>query len=205
MYQRSFGDSYSIFISNDGMNYYLPIFSPARLYSLNLNNTDTNWYFFYEYFPTSFGLFMDNFSSVHELDNNNILVVGWHGSYKININTGIGESISGLYNYNNPYHKIEESTFLKSNRPQLPMCGVPPPGVDCTNYHPLQLFIQNHLTGTETLIYQRDRSGSLAKGRYIGEKFYSIPIIPILNNYWLLGLLLCIIILIAYKNRPLTQ
>jgi hypothetical protein len=203
-YQKYFANNPTLFVSNDGEKYYIPIFSVAKLFSLNFNNEDINWSFFYNIMPVAIGFLTDHFSNVYELPNDKLLVVGWFASYELDARTGIGVKTSDLRNFYQPYNKIEDKIFLKSNSPEIPQCADPiPPGDDCTNYLPLELSIQNHQTGEETVIYRRERSGSLAKGRYIGPKFYIIPKIPVLHQPLAFTLLLLMILLFAYKSKRL--
>ncbi len=201
-YIRPIGNTYSYFIDEDGLRFYYPYFGAGRLYSLNSNNTNTNWYFFYVYLPGPIGGFNDIFANVFPSQNNTILAVGWHGTYEIDRDTGVGNRISALYNYNNPYQRISRNIFLKSSAPQLPFCSPPaPPVVDCENFYPLRLTIQNHDTNQEHVIFEIDRAGTRASGRYIGEKLYTVPVIPILNTKFLVFLLSFLILVFTYKTH----
>ncbi len=197
---RLVGDTYSYFIDNDGLRFYYPYFGFGRLYSYNYNDFVENWYFSYVYAPGPLGGLNDTFANVFPLQNNKILAVGWHGAYEVDKDTGVGVRISGRGNYNNPYQRITEYTFLKASRPELPFCGVTPPGLDCNNYFPLQVFIQNHQTSQEVMVYEQDRAGTYAQGRYVGEKLYSVPVIPLLSTPLLLVLIMLLLVF-AYKTR----
>lgn len=201
VFSRNIGNDYSYFIDEDGLRLYYPHFGSGRLYSLNLNNTITNWYYSYVYSPGPLGGLNDSFANVFPSQNNNILAIGWHGTYEIDRDTGIGQKISGLGNPFEPYQRLTDYTFLKANRPQLPFCGIRPPGVDCDNYYPLKLVLQNHQTSQQVVIFEKERAGTNARGRYIGEKLYSVPIIPLLNVKSLLIVFMLLLLGLTYKTR----
>ncbi len=201
IFSRNIGNDYSYFIDEDGLRFYYPYFGAGRLYSLNLNNTNTNWYFYYVYSSGPLGGFNDIFANVFPSQNNTVLAVGWHGTYEINRDTGIGQKISGLGNYNEPYQYIEGKTFLKSSNPYIPPCPPIAPGFGCNTYDSLKLTLQNHQTNQQTVIFEKDRAGTNVRGRYIGEKLYSVPIIPVLNLKSLLSLLMLLLLGLTYKTQ----
>ncbi len=198
---RLVGDTYSYFIDEDNLRFYYPYFGAGRLYSFNFNNSTANWYFYYVYAPGPIGGLNDQFANVYPLQNNKVLAIGWHGSYEIDKDSGVGTKISSLGNYNHPYQRLTDYTFLKTNRPELPFCGVPAPGMDCNNYYPLKVSVQNHQTSQEVIVFEKGRAGTNAHGRYVGEKFYSVPIIPILSLKLLLLLFMLLLLGLTYKTR----
>ena len=198
---RLTGDTYSYFLDEDGLRFYFPVFGAGRLYSKNLNNLVDNWYFSYVHSPSPIGGLNDTFSKVFPLQSNKILTIGWHGSYEVDRDSGVGIKISDLANSNHPYQQISDYVFLTVNRPQLPICIPLLPGQDCHNYSPLIVTVQNHQTNQETIVYEKDRAGTLARGRYVGDLFYSVPTIPLLNLKSLVFLLMFLVLALAYKTR----
>ena len=114
----------------------------------------------------------------------------------IDTELGVGSRVNTLLNQYDNYENIEGLKFLKSNRPNAIIC---PPLLPCEDgYLPLQLVVHDHGNNTEELIFQKSNAGNLARGRYIGDKFYSVPAVPISSQWFTLALLGLLVIGCAF-------
>lgn len=198
LYQTLASDQVPILIDDNGENYYLSLWGNGRIQSRSLIDNGLNWYFYHgSGVQGPLGELPERFTTASLINDTTLLVSGaMGGSYEVDRISGAGLQINNLINFWGMSEHIDPGLFLRSNPPLPIIC---PPLLPCEGgFEPLQLFIQNHQTGHEQLVYQRVQSGNLARGRYIGELFYSVPTIPTLHISGLLMFISLIIGLTVY-------
>ncbi len=194
-------------ISNDGEDYYYFLYSEERrVYSRKLSDNSVNWTFEFE---------GDRFFSVIlENNDNSITVVGQLNTYQINKSTGewfiessFNSSDIDFFNFNS-LKRLDDGSFFTASGISFVCASPPPPPPFPGCYLTLGMTanVNNINDQTIQLVFQSDRlGGTEVKGRFIGAKFFSVPVIPVVVDKFLLMFLFLLILLVAFKTQQLRR
>lgn len=182
-------------ISSDGVDYFYTDTNTRTLYSRKLFDNSINW--------TVDATDEHIFSVLSDNENGTITAIGLYHSYRINRNSGAKEIISNQGTqtlpalFGNNFGKIDNNSFLVVNNPVVfCLTGW------CSLTSELGVYTINLRENSQPLIYHRSEiGGSTAKGRFIGEKHYLVPIIPIIDKPIYFILLIGLLLLLAYKSQ----